>query len=130
MSYEFFWEPLRLEGGLSAEAGPFRSLTRRGVCQSGKRYEMAFEYTPESDAIQEGFWQFRIPDQGITVPFLLVGHVKEPRVAMDRPGVNFGKVRKVDGDNHSLVVRLSGCQSVRQSLYLCNLQRRSASNSK
>jgi len=91
-SYEFFWEPFKLEDGSSAPVGPFRCLTRRGVSQSGKRYEMAFEYTPDSDEVQEGFWQFRIPDQNITVPFLLVGHVKEPRVSLDRPGVNFGKV--------------------------------------
>jgi hydrocephalus-inducing protein len=92
MSYEFFWGPQKVEGGKAAPVGPFRCLTPRGVCQSGKRYEMAFEYTPEDDEVTEGFWEFRIPDQGITVPFLMVGHVKEPRVALDRPGVHFGKV--------------------------------------
>jgi hydrocephalus-inducing protein len=92
MNYEFFWEPQALESGAQAPPGPFRCLTRRGVCQSGKRYEMSFEFTPENDELQEGFWQFRIPDQNIVVPFLLVGHVKEPRVLLDRPGVNFGKV--------------------------------------
>ncbi len=34
---------------------------------------------------------FRIPEQSIHVPFLLVGHVTEPRVYFDRPAANFGK---------------------------------------
>lgn len=110
MSYEFFWEPQRLEGGGSAPTGPFRCLTHRGVCQSGKRYEMAFEYMPEDDAVTEGFWQFRIPDQGITVPFLMVGHVKEPRVSLDRPGVHFGKV--LVGTNVTETLRLVNSENI------------------
>lgn len=34
---------------------------------------------------------FRIPEQSITLPFLLVGHVSEPRVAFERPGIAFGQ---------------------------------------
>jgi hypothetical protein len=53
---------------------------------------MVFEYTPTADVLTEAFWSFSIPSQGIAVPFLLVGHVAEPRVSLDRPAINFGRV--------------------------------------
>lgn len=59
-----------------------------------RRYEMVFEYTPTADTLAESFWSFSIPSQGIVVPFLLVGHVTEPRVMLDRPAINFGRVSK------------------------------------
>lgn len=60
-----------------------------------RRYEMVFEYTPTSDVLVESFWSFSIPSQGIVVPFLLVGHVTEPRVTLDRPAINFGRVSAI-----------------------------------
>lgn len=53
---------------------------------------MVFEYTPTSDVLVESFWSFSIPSQGLVIPFLLVGHVTEPRVTLDRPAINFGRV--------------------------------------
>jgi hydrocephalus-inducing protein len=53
---------------------------------------MVFEYTPTGDTLVESFWSFSIPSQGLVVPFLLVGHVTEPRVTLDRPAINFGRV--------------------------------------
>jgi hypothetical protein len=53
---------------------------------------MVFEYTPTSDTLVESFWSFSIPSQGLVVPFLLMGHVTEPRVTLDRPAINFGRV--------------------------------------
>jgi hydrocephalus-inducing protein len=53
---------------------------------------MVFEYTPDSEDIAESFFTFRIVEQGIAVPFLLVGHVVEPSVAFDVASINFGKV--------------------------------------
>lgn len=53
---------------------------------------MVFEFTPGSDTLCESFWTFSIPSQGIAVPFLLVGHVLEPRMSLDRPAINFGQV--------------------------------------
>jgi hydrocephalus-inducing protein len=46
----------------------------------------------------ESFWRFIIPDQNISVPFLLVGKAREPDIAMDRSHMNFkalliGKLR-------------------------------------
>lgn len=43
-------------------------------------------------SLQESFWRFSIPEHKLEVQFLLVGKVAEPRVAFDRPGLNFGKV--------------------------------------
>jgi hypothetical protein len=65
------------------------ALRAAHVC---RRYEMVFEYTPTSDTLVESFWSFSIPSQGLVIPFLLVGHVTEPRVALDRPAINFGRV--------------------------------------
>lgn len=62
------------------------------LCVSYRRYEMVFEYTPNSDTLYESFWTFSIPSQGILVPFMLVGNVAEPRVSLDRPAINFGQV--------------------------------------
>ena len=45
---------------------------------------------------------FRIPEQSIHVPFLLVGHVAEPRVSFDRPAVNFGKCLVAGARGHVL----------------------------
>jgi hydrocephalus-inducing protein len=72
----------------------------------GKRYEMMFEYTPETDEISEAFWRFRIPSQEISIPFLLVGNVLEPRVSLNCANVNFHKV-------------LTGSRA-RETLYLYN----------
>ncbi|KAG2489301.1 hypothetical protein HYH03_012133 [Edaphochlamys debaryana] len=89
IAYEFFWQPM---GRFALEPGPFACVTKRGVIGGGRQFEMVFEYTPTSDAIVESFWMFRIPEQNIEVPFLLVGLVSEPRVMLDRPSVNFGQI--------------------------------------
>ena len=86
VAYEFSWDQ---QGG-AREA--FRCVNRKGTIAPGKRFEMAFEYTPEENGELESGWVFCLPRQGIKVPFLLVGRVIEPRVALDRPALNFGKV--------------------------------------
>lgn len=53
---------------------------------------MVFDYTPLENETHESFWTFNIPQHQISAPFLLVGHVSEPRVSFDRPSVQFGKV--------------------------------------
>jgi hypothetical protein len=55
---------------------------------------MGFTFTPMVDAPAESFWTFSIPEQNISVPFLLAGLVAEPRVGLDRPSVNFGQVSR------------------------------------
>ncbi|EFJ42226.1 hypothetical protein VOLCADRAFT_67248 [Volvox carteri f. nagariensis] len=92
IAYEFFWDICGGGGGGTSSSSPFTCLTRRGVIGGGRRFEMVFEYTPTHDAVVESFWRFRIPEQGIEVPFLLVGLVSEPRVVLDRPSINFGQI--------------------------------------
>ena len=62
---------------------------------------MVFEYTPDSEDIAEAFYTFRIVEQGIAVPFLMVGHVVDSP-CIDVASLNFGKVlvgpRSRDGD--------------------------------
>ncbi len=65
---------------------------------------MVFEYTFTADTLVESFWAFSIPSQGIVVPFLLVGHVTEPRVTLDRPAINFGRVSCTDVATHTHVL--------------------------
>lgn len=90
VTYEFVWEPV---GVSAASDGPFVCQTRRGVVAGGRRYEMVFSYVPEVNQLQESHWIFKIPQQGIQVPFLIVGHVKEPQVILDRSAINFGLVQ-------------------------------------
>jgi len=76
---------------------------------------MVFEYTPTSDVLVESFWSFSIPSQGIVVPFLLVGHVTEPRVTLDRPAINFGRVSAIHRETwlkHGRAVS-SGCPAIK-----------------
>ena len=54
---------------------------------------MVFEFAPTDDALAEAFWTFSIPSQIVTVPFLLVGTVSEPRVSGDRPSLAFAAVQ-------------------------------------
>jgi hydrocephalus-inducing protein len=87
IGYDFTWAPVNPEA-----TSPFTCLTRKGTVSAGRRFEMVFEYVPTADNVSEAFWTFRIPDQGIEVHFVLVGHVAEPRVTFDRPAVTFGQV--------------------------------------
>ena len=52
--------------------------------------------------LQESFWRFKIPEHKLDVPVLVVGHVREPRVAFDRPSLSFGKAL-VGGRTHATV---------------------------
>ncbi|CAG9464033.1 unnamed protein product [Pedinophyceae sp. YPF-701] len=88
--YEFSWQLIRDADGAE---GTFKCLTRRGVIPGGRKYEMIFEYTPDSEELLESHWVFRITQQNIEVPFLVVGHVSEPRVLLDRSAVHFQKVQ-------------------------------------
>ena len=90
--YEFLWESEQeLRGGADVLGHrPFRCNTRKGMVQPGRKYEMVFEFTPESAETAESFWRFRIPSLKIEVPFLLAGSIAEPNVTLDRTRHNFG----------------------------------------
>ena len=52
-------------------------------------FQALFEFKGRKLGSFETFWTFQIPKLGIEVPFLLVGHVSEPSVTLDRNHVNF-----------------------------------------
>ena len=51
--------------------------------------QVAFEYSANQLDVVESFWTFSIPEQNITIPFLLVGKAREPDITMDRSHMNF-----------------------------------------
>ncbi|XP_074644164.1 hydrocephalus-inducing protein homolog [Tubulanus polymorphus] len=67
----------------------FKGLTMEGAVLSGKKHEIAFEFMPNQLGIVESFWRFVIPEQSISIPFVLVGETKEPRVTLDRSHFNY-----------------------------------------
>eukprot|EP00929_Paragymnodinium_shiwhaense_P012789 TRINITY_DN120685_c0_g1_i1.p1 TRINITY_DN120685_c0_g1~~TRINITY_DN120685_c0_g1_i1.p1 ORF type:complete len:3365 (+),score=726.60 TRINITY_DN120685_c0_g1_i1:1028-10096(+) len=91
-SYEFQWTPEQKDPYSQSENDPFRCLSRRGTIQSGKKYEMVFEYMPNAVGTHESCWTFSLLKHDVVQSFLLVGSVKEPRVGMDTPNINFNRL--------------------------------------
>ncbi|XP_074748293.1 hydrocephalus-inducing protein homolog isoform X5 [Strix uralensis] len=67
----------------------FFCRSERGRIQPGKQAEMKFEFIPGHLGITESFWAFTVPEQSISVPFLLVGNTTDPLVTLDRSHLNF-----------------------------------------
>ncbi|KAL5255873.1 hypothetical protein ACHWQZ_G011188 [Mnemiopsis leidyi] len=63
--------------------------TLSGLVSHGKKATITFEFTPASLDLVESFWRFTIPTLGLSVPLLVVGQTKEPRVVIDRSQINF-----------------------------------------
>jgi hydrocephalus-inducing protein len=84
--YEFVWDAMNTT---SSHSSRFRCLTPRGMVMPGKRFEMAFEFTPLAPGTAEAFWRFTIPSCAISQQFLVVGLVREPQVALDRSFLSF-----------------------------------------
>ena len=104
ISYKYRWECDDGTGAAVAHlAHAFKCVHKEGFVLSGKKSEMVFEYTPDSDQLLESFWRFVIPEHDISVPFILVGHVKEPRVFFDQTYCNY----------NSLLIDHKGVQSVK-----------------
>jgi len=104
VNYKFRWECEDGTGAAVAHlASAFRCVHKEGFVLSGKKAEMVFEYTPDSDQLLESFWRFHIPEYDLAVPFVLVGHVKEPRIYFDKTYCNF----------NSLLTNHKGTQTVR-----------------
>lgn len=87
-TYEFTWSQEKI----GEPDDSFRCLTRRGSILSGKKYEMVFEYMPMTTGTHESFWTFAIADKQARQSFMVVGSVKEPRVGVDRPSINFNRL--------------------------------------
>ncbi|XP_069073573.1 hydrocephalus-inducing protein homolog [Pleurodeles waltl] len=85
-AYSFLWtceDPPSLK-----RAPPFRCLNEKGHINAEKKAEILFEFIPQQLDITESFWTFTIPEQSISVPFLLVGKTSEPCVSLDRSHLN------------------------------------------
>ncbi|NXG68880.1 HYDIN protein, partial [Baryphthengus martii] len=106
-AYSFKWTCQDLE--VPPEQVAFFCLTERGQIQPGKKEKMKFEFIPWHLDITESFWVFTIPEQNISVPFLLVGNATDPLVTLDRSHLNF----------HSLVIG----HEVQQTIYMINSEK-------
>ncbi|KAI8854495.1 hypothetical protein BC829DRAFT_439199 [Chytridium lagenaria] len=84
LAYEFEWIC-----ELPADQRVFRCLTQRGVVLPNKKFEMLFDFFPETVDLKESLWRFSIVGHNIVIPFLLVGQALEPNIYMDRVSVNF-----------------------------------------
>ncbi|NXQ99391.1 HYDIN protein, partial [Sagittarius serpentarius] len=87
----------------------FFCLAERGQIQPGKKAEMKFEFVPRHLDITESFWVFTIPEQSVSVPFLLVGNAIDPLVTLDRSHLNF----------HLLLIG----HEVHQTIYMINSEK-------
>jgi adenylate kinase family enzyme len=96
-SYDYQWTRVSTNnlnsGDVSQQATDvFTCINRKGTIHSGKKSEIIFEYVPTTLDTCESFWLFSIPSKKINVPFLVVGHAKEPELSLDTARVNFQTV--------------------------------------
>eukprot|EP00933_Yihiella_yeosuensis_P077861 TRINITY_DN8880_c0_g1_i1.p1 TRINITY_DN8880_c0_g1~~TRINITY_DN8880_c0_g1_i1.p1 ORF type:complete len:1522 (-),score=340.36 TRINITY_DN8880_c0_g1_i1:161-4051(-) len=70
---------------------PFKCLTKKGTILPSKKFEMTFEFSPQSSTTKESFWSFLLLGPKVEEHFLIAGIVEEPRIGMDRPCINFGE---------------------------------------
>ena len=92
-AYAFHWtcEDAMLGTPLPLQS-PFACVYGSGVVQSGRKFEMVFDYTPTEDVVSESLWRFAVPELGLSVPVLLVGTVRDPRVRLDKARVDFKSI--------------------------------------
>lgn len=114
IGYEFEWkkyEEDKLPTGSNGQfASFFKCITQKGVILSGKKFEMVFEYTPDSMGNHESYWIFEIPSEKIQQHFFMVGQVKEPQVIFDVGKVNYGPL--LIGGKNKEVVNLKNLENV------------------
>ncbi|XP_009881567.1 PREDICTED: hydrocephalus-inducing protein homolog [Charadrius vociferus] len=106
-TYSFQWTCQDPEA--PPEQVAFFCLAERGQIQPGKKAEMKFEFIARHLDITESFWVFTIPEQSISVPFLLVGNTTDPLVTLDRSHLNF----------HLLLIG----HEVHQTIYIINSEK-------
>ncbi|NXT87516.1 HYDIN protein, partial [Anhinga rufa] len=106
-AYSFQWTCQDPEA--PPEQVAFFCLTERGQIQPGKKTEMKFEFISRHLEITESFWVFTIPEQSISVPFLLVGNATDPLVTLERSHLNF----------HLLLIG----HEVHQTIYMINSEK-------
>ncbi|XP_041376326.1 hydrocephalus-inducing protein-like isoform X3 [Gigantopelta aegis] len=67
----------------------FQCLYPTGEIQGRKKFKAAFEFTSSDKELVESSWTFKIAEKNITVPFLLVGNMIDPRIIIDRSHLTF-----------------------------------------
>ncbi|KAI5082267.1 hypothetical protein GOP47_0002010 [Adiantum capillus-veneris] len=90
---------------LNTAEEPFKCLTITGEIMGGRKYEMAFQYNLPRVEHHESLWNFKIPEQKIEVPFLLVSNIKKPALKLDKSVINFGQVLVGSRVNHTVYLR-------------------------
>ncbi|EFC47717.1 hypothetical protein NAEGRDRAFT_78704 [Naegleria gruberi] len=90
VDFKYSWQ--KIQSDPNAEDNSFSCLTRTGIINSGKKSEIIFEYVPYTIETKESLWMFSIPSRNLNIPFLVVGHAKEPEVFLDTARVNFQTV--------------------------------------
>lgn len=112
--YEFEWKKLEEDKlpptASAANDSYFKCITQKGVCLSGKKFEMVFEYTPDTVGTHESYWVFEVPEQSITQNFLIVGTVIEANVFFDVGKVNFGPL--LIGGKNKEALRLKNLEEI------------------
>jgi len=92
--YEFEWEEVEEtdpnKPQTKKEKPMFRCMTPKGTILSGKKFEMVFEYIPDNVGEHETYWKFKIPNEEVVQPFMVVGFVVEPIVLFETGKINFG----------------------------------------
>ncbi|NXA41620.1 HYDIN protein, partial [Eudromia elegans] len=105
--YSFQWTCQDSES--PKEQPAFSCLTERGQILPEKKVEIKFEFISQHLDVTESFWLFTIPEQSISIPFLLVGHATDPLVSLDRSHLNF----------HSLLVG----HEMHQTIHMINSEK-------
>eukprot|EP00762_Andalucia_godoyi_P000512 ANDGO_05257.mRNA.1 Hydin len=85
LSYDFVLVP----GVANARAPGVRCLTQYGTIHSGKKFELVFEFIPDSLSVSEAFWSFEIKSHSIAIPLMVVGRAAEPDVLFEKGHVLF-----------------------------------------
>ncbi|KAL9642363.1 hypothetical protein ABK040_007361 [Willaertia magna] len=91
--YEFNWKRIESpEENNGTEGNLVNCLTKSGTVSIGKKTEIIFEYVANTLETKESIWIFNIPSKKLSIPFLIVGHAKEPEVFLETTRMNFQTV--------------------------------------
>lgn len=87
VDYDFEW--LKEEQNDGRRHDQFTCVSSRGFLPSGRTGQTGFEFEPNEIGVDESFWRFSIPKLNLSIPVLLVGIAREPRVIFDKSYVMF-----------------------------------------
>ena len=97
--YDFEWEQQDEE---NIHAKLFKCITPKGVIFSGKKFEMVFEYTPNSLETHESAYTFKINSEKLSHKFLFHGVAREPMILFNPGKVDFGNLL-LGGRNNKII---------------------------